>query len=382
MIPLNKPFTNDSFFPRSKTNNEGISSFCDNHFNNHNYSLLYSSRVGLQLIYEHLFKSKGSLRVGVSPLTCFDALFPIVANNHELVFIDINPETFNLDEELLINYSNLDVIQPIHLGGNPQRMDVINSWAKSKGVIIVEDCAQALGSFYNGIHVGHWGDFSVFSLTKALLASAGSLMISKGNFEIKLEKVLPKNIIAYKGLKGFLESKCSYRSLNPFNMLYWMLLTIKKKGADNHTNMAYSLPKSIFNEIDNSINYAGFLNQRRSEVTNILIEGLNPNKYKIQEVAENGVSNRNRLLVQSKSLDAKSIIEKLRKKGVAANNLTQSYLNGFQPPVSKSKFFEKYYSSASLVNYDLVHHSLFSIPNSPALSENEVKHIISSINSI
>lgn len=382
MIPLNKPLTKNSALYPQISSNDGISGFCKKHFKDHNHTILYSSRVGLQLVYKHLYNSKGSLRVGVSPLTCFDALLPIVANKHKIVFIDIDPETFNLDEEQLKNYNNLDVIQPIHLGGNPQRMEIIENWAKNRGVVIVEDCAQAIGSFYNGKHVGFWGDYSVFSLTKALIAPAGSLLLSKENLEIRFHKFLPKNIITYKKLKRFLESKCSYGSLNLFNLMYWLLLTLREGGADNHTHTAYNLPKALVNDIDRLVNHVSIINQKRLEVTNFLIEELKPNKFTIQKVTPNGVSNRNRLLVLSKSIEAKEIIRKLRAKGIAANNLTQSYLNGFQKTVGESTFFETYYSSATLKNYELIHPFLFSIPNSPALSECEMSHITNAINKI
>lgn len=382
MIPLNKPLPRNSEYYSSNLYNEGVKEYCDQHFKNQIFYLLYSSRIGLQLIYQHLFKTRGSLKVGVSPLTCFDALLPIINNNHKIVFIDIDPETFNLDEKQLNSVENIDVIQPIHLGGNPQRMDIINNWAIKNGVVIIEDCAQAIGSFYDGKHMGSWGDFSVFSLTKTIQSTAGSLMVSREKIDFKIENHLPYSLAIYKKIKRLLESKCSYHKVNPYNLLYWLLLNIKERGGDNKTYRTFNLPMTFIDEIDKAITNANIINDKRLEVTNRLIENFNPSKFFVQKITENGISNRNRLLVMSKSVEAKLIIRKLRENGIAANNLTQNYLNGFQQTVWKSIFFEANYSSASLKNYDLVHPFLFSIPNSPALSEYEVNHIIRAINHI
>ena len=64
--------------------------------------LTYSSREGLNVIYRKLYEERGAMRVAVSPLTCFIAIYPIVANGHVPVFVDIDAETLNMDEEKLV----------------------------------------------------------------------------------------------------------------------------------------------------------------------------------------------------------------------------------------------------------------------------------------
>ncbi len=41
---------------------------------------------------------KSNLTVAVSPLTCFEAIYPIIENGHDLYLVDINPDTLNMDE--------------------------------------------------------------------------------------------------------------------------------------------------------------------------------------------------------------------------------------------------------------------------------------------
>lgn len=81
------------------------------------------------------------------------------------VFIDIDPQTFNMDVtqiEAAIT-SNTKAILPVHLYGQPCDMDEIMSIARRYGLYVVEDCAQAIGAKWNGQAVGTFGDAGCFS---------------------------------------------------------------------------------------------------------------------------------------------------------------------------------------------------------------------------
>jgi len=75
------------------------------------------------------------------------------------VFVDIDPETFNIDPskiEAAIT-PRTKVILPVHIFGQPCEMDAICDIADRYGLRIVEDCAQALGAAYQGRPVGSFG---------------------------------------------------------------------------------------------------------------------------------------------------------------------------------------------------------------------------------
>ena len=81
------------------------------------------------------------------------------------VFVDINPDTFNIDAnkiEAAITPKTKAVI-PVHLYGQPAEMDKIMDIAKRHNLKVVEDCCQAIGAEYNGQKVGSFGDFGCFS---------------------------------------------------------------------------------------------------------------------------------------------------------------------------------------------------------------------------
>jgi len=379
LIPLNKPVR-----VSYEKNGDGpdLETYIGNHFENYFFKWTYSSRNGLDIIYQQLYMYRGSLKIGVSPLTCFEALYPILSNKHKIVFIDIDKETFNLDENLLQNYKDIDVLQAIHLGGNPQRMHIISDWARINNKIVVEDCAQSLGSFYKDKHIGSFGDFSVFSLVKNLQVTTGSLLLSKLLLNIKTEEYVPTLLLQYKRLKKFLESHCSYSKTNPANFMLLVLLYLKEKRKNYNFSINYQLPLVVINEIEKKIRFLDSLNNRRKKISERIIHETQDLEIKVQNVPDKGISNRNRLIFKSLNIPARDIINRLRKKGIAANNLTQNYLQGFQDPINKNETFQKFFIAQNLPHYLEIHPFLFSVPNSPALNLKEVNHIIKSLRSL
>jgi len=81
------------------------------------------------------------------------------------VFVDINPETFNMDTsqvEKMIN-SRTKAIIPVHMYGQPADMDPILELAKVYKLKVIEDACQAHGAEYKGRRTGSLGDAGCFS---------------------------------------------------------------------------------------------------------------------------------------------------------------------------------------------------------------------------
>ncbi|MEN9243563.1 MAG: DegT/DnrJ/EryC1/StrS family aminotransferase [Gloeomargarita sp. DG02_5_bins_242] len=81
------------------------------------------------------------------------------------VFVDVRPDTFNLDLEQVAHRlgKNTKAIMPVHLFGRPVEMTALNQLAQAHGVAVVEDCAQATGSRWQNRPVGQWGTLGCFS---------------------------------------------------------------------------------------------------------------------------------------------------------------------------------------------------------------------------
>lgn len=81
------------------------------------------------------------------------------------VFVDIDPETYNMDPALLEAAigPRTRAILPVHLYGRPAPMDEIMAIARKHKLYVIEDCAQAIGAKIGGKFVGTIGDFGALS---------------------------------------------------------------------------------------------------------------------------------------------------------------------------------------------------------------------------
>ena len=107
-----------------------------------------------------------------TPLTCTATNFPILANNLNLKWVDIDPKTLNMDLDDLSRKitAKTKVIFLVHWGGYPMDLDKLKSIQekayKNFGFkpAIIEDCAHALGSTFNGKPLGTHGNICTYSL--------------------------------------------------------------------------------------------------------------------------------------------------------------------------------------------------------------------------
>lgn len=81
------------------------------------------------------------------------------------VFVDIDPDTFNIDAKAIEAKitPKTKAIMPVHLYGQPVDMDVIMDIAKRYNLYVIEDCCQAIGATYKGKKVGSFGDVGAYS---------------------------------------------------------------------------------------------------------------------------------------------------------------------------------------------------------------------------
>ncbi len=81
------------------------------------------------------------------------------------VFVDVKAPDYNIDPaQVRINITNkTKAIIPVHLFGMPADMEEIQAIAREYKLAVVEDCAQALGTAYDGQPVGTFGDIGCFS---------------------------------------------------------------------------------------------------------------------------------------------------------------------------------------------------------------------------
>ncbi len=97
------------------------------------------------------------------------------------VFVDIRPDTFNIDEAALAEAvtDKTKAILVVHQFGQPAEMDAIEAVASDRGLAIVEDAACALGSSYKGKRIGSQSSLAVFSFhpRKVITTGEGGMLM-------------------------------------------------------------------------------------------------------------------------------------------------------------------------------------------------------------
>jgi len=96
-------------------------------------------------------------------------LNPIIQNNFEPVFVDIELDTLNLktDELEEAAKSGAKAITFAHVLGNPPNMEEVMHVVEKYNLVLLEDCCDALGSSYDGKPLGSFGDMSSCSFYPA-----------------------------------------------------------------------------------------------------------------------------------------------------------------------------------------------------------------------
>ena len=129
---------------------------------------------------------------GVKPgdkVFCSDVTFcatvnPVVYEGGELIFIDSEYETWNMDPRALEKafelYPNVRVVVAANLYGTPAKLDEIRAICDAHKAILIEDAAESLGATYKGRQTGTFGTYNAISFNgnKIITGSSGGMLLT------------------------------------------------------------------------------------------------------------------------------------------------------------------------------------------------------------
>ena len=123
------------------------------------------------------------------------------------VFVDINPKTMNIDENLIEDAitEKTKAIVPVHYAGVSCEMDKIMEIAKKHNLYVVEDAAQGVMSTYKGKALGTIGDYGCYSFHETKnysMGEGGALLIRDGKNAERAEIIREKGTNRSKFFRG------------------------------------------------------------------------------------------------------------------------------------------------------------------------------------
>ncbi len=146
--------------------------------------------------------------VFVQTFTFSATVNPICYQGATPVFIDSEPETWNMDPQALeaaitqVKNGTLKnekgqvlkakCILPVHLYGMPAKMDAIMKIAEQYNLPVIEDAAESLGATFKGQYTGTFGDLGVYSFNgnKIITTSGGGALVSDSQEKIENARFL------------------------------------------------------------------------------------------------------------------------------------------------------------------------------------------------
>ena len=121
----------------------------------------------------------------------------IVLQNMKPVFVDIEPETYNIDPKKIeaAITTKTKAIMPIHYGGQCAEMDEINEIADKHNIHVIEDAAPALGGIYKNRKAGTLSKISGFSFfpDKSITTGEGGMVTTNDSDLAEKCRILRKN---------------------------------------------------------------------------------------------------------------------------------------------------------------------------------------------
>lgn len=123
-------------------------------------------------------------KVFCSDMTFAATVNPIVYEKAVPVFIDTEPDTWNMDpvalEKAFEIYPEVKVVVFAHLYGTPAKIDEIKEVCDRHNAVIIEDAAESLGATYKGKQTGTFGKYNCISFNgnKIITGSSGGMLLT------------------------------------------------------------------------------------------------------------------------------------------------------------------------------------------------------------
>ncbi len=171
------------------------------------YSLLTTSCTHALEMAAYLSDIQPGEEVIMPSYTFVSTADAFVLRGAKVVFVDIRPDTMNIDEKLIEQAitEKTRVIAPVHYAGVACEMDTILALAAKYNLKVVEDAAQGVNAYYKGKALGTIGDLGCFSFHETknyIMGEGGALLFQKDEYLERAEILREKGTDRSKFFRG------------------------------------------------------------------------------------------------------------------------------------------------------------------------------------
>ncbi|GAB6100857.1 DegT/DnrJ/EryC1/StrS family aminotransferase [Thermococcus atlanticus] len=298
-------------------------------------------------------KIKAGDEVITTPFTFIASANSILFQGAKPVFADIDPETFNLDPNEVLERINdkTRAIIVVHLYGQPADMRAFMEIAEDHNLYLIEDCAQAHGAEFEGQKVGTFGHIAAFSFypTKNMTTGEGGIVVTNDEELAKRASLIRNHGQAEK----YLHEELGYNL--------------------RMTNIAAAIGRVQLRKLDG-------WNAERIENARLLTEGIG----KIEGLTPPHVDSRvkhvfHQYVIKVEDefpLGRDELAQKLREKGVGTGI-------HYPMPVHHQPLYQKLgYPEDICPNAIEASRKVLSLPVHPAVSKEDIDYILETLNKI
>lgn len=228
-----------------------------------------------------------------------------VLRGAKIVFVDIRPDTMNIDEKLIEDAitEKTKAIVPVHYGGVACEMDTICDIAKRHNLVVIEDAAQAVMSSYKGRALGTIGDYGCFSFHETKnysMGEGGAVLVNVDNAVERAEIIREKGTNRTKFFRGQVDK--------------YTWVDVGSSYLQSELNCAY-----LYAQIENP----HIINDDRLKSWNAYYEKLKPlaeeGYIELPFIPEGCIHNAHMFYIKTKNLEGRSkLIAYLKENGISA----------------------------------------------------------------
>ncbi len=294
----------------------------------------------------------------VPSYTFVSTALAFVRQGAKIVFADSNNDNPNIDVNLIeeLITPRTKIIVPVHYAGIACDMDVITGLAEKHNLLVIEDAAQAIDSFYKGKPLGSIGHMAAFSFheTKNINSGEGGMLV------INDERFIRRAEIVWE--KGTNRSEFFRGEINKYG---W--IDIGSSFLPSEIIAAY-----LYAQLENFDN----IQSKRKSIWETYFKGLeacsSQNSVKLPYIPEYATNNGHLFYLVCTSLEERAaLIEYLKNRGIYA---VFHYLS-----LHKSPYYQQKHDGRALVNSDRYTDQLIRLPLFFELTTNDLYKIIESV---